>query len=58
MLSASAYGLIHDDDDDDGDDDDDIVSGKQPTSYFIRVRICFQGGTLVATVVTPEKGLL
>ena len=42
MLSASAYGLIHDDDDDDGDDDDDIVSGKQPTSYFIRVRICFK----------------
>ena len=56
MLSASAYGLIHDDGDD--DDDDDIVSGKQPTSYFIRVRICFQGGTLVATVVTLEKGLL
>ena len=50
---GSAYGLIHDD-----DDDDDIVSGKQPTSYFIRVRICFQGGTLVATVVTLEKGLL
>ena len=37
MLSASAYGLIHDND----DDDDDIVSGKQPTSYFIRVGICF-----------------
>ena len=54
MLSASAYCLIHDD----YDDDDDIVSGKQPTSYFIRVRICFQGGTLVATVVTLEKGLL
>ena len=28
------------------------------TSYFISVRICFQGGTLVATVVTLEKGLL
>ena len=26
--------------------------------HFIRVRICFQGGTLVATVVTLEKGLL
>ena len=42
----------------DNDGDDDIGSGKQPTSYFLRVRICFEGVTLVATVVTLEKGLL
>ena len=47
--------IIYDNGDDD-DDDGDIVSGKQPTSYFVRVRICFQGGALVATVVTLRKG--